>query len=239
MSHCLDLIESLSRDTTIADAYRSLQSVAEPLGCGAIAFARIRHGPGVPSVADVGAPPVLDDYFRPDGLWRSDPLTHVSRFRPSPFVVPREDLLQFGEPAAARVVYEMNEANGGTSKLVFTVPGEAGSTWLCVYGGVYAKRDLHGTMSMGRDVLALSMALVAARIAQFGARVQDPPRLSPREREVLSHLAAGRRGDAIAWRMGITLSTVDLHVANARRKLGAATREQALVEAIRYGLIVP
>jgi DNA-binding CsgD family transcriptional regulator len=39
--------------------------------------------------------------------------------------------------------------------------------------------------------------------------------------------------------MGIAVATVALHVRGARRKLGAATREQALVMALRRGLIAP
>jgi DNA-binding CsgD family transcriptional regulator len=39
--------------------------------------------------------------------------------------------------------------------------------------------------------------------------------------------------------MGIAVATVALHVRGARRKLGAATREQALIIALRRGLIEP
>jgi len=39
--------------------------------------------------------------------------------------------------------------------------------------------------------------------------------------------------------MGISVSTVELHLRKARRKLGAATREQALVKALSLGLIRP
>jgi DNA-binding CsgD family transcriptional regulator len=39
--------------------------------------------------------------------------------------------------------------------------------------------------------------------------------------------------------MGIALPTVEMHLAKARRKLGVATREQALVKALILGLICP
>jgi DNA-binding CsgD family transcriptional regulator len=66
-----------------------------------------------------------------------------------------------------------------------------------------------------------------------------PPRLSRRERECLLWLAAGLRNDRIAERLGIARATVELHLARARRKLGAATREQALAKALCFGLIEP
>jgi DNA-binding CsgD family transcriptional regulator len=63
--------------------------------------------------------------------------------------------------------------------------------------------------------------------------------LSPRERECLLWLAKGLRNDRIAERMGISNPTVEMHVAHARRKLNAATREQALAKAIALRLVSP
>ncbi len=63
--------------------------------------------------------------------------------------------------------------------------------------------------------------------------------LTERERECLLWLARGMRNDQIAERMGIRPVTVALHLANSRRKLGARTREQALVGAVQLGLVEP
>ena len=63
--------------------------------------------------------------------------------------------------------------------------------------------------------------------------------LTGRERECLLWLAKGLHNDRIAARMNIRPATVDFHMANARRKLNAPTRDQALVAAIQMGLIEP
>jgi len=63
--------------------------------------------------------------------------------------------------------------------------------------------------------------------------------LSPREQECLEWLSKGLRNARIAECMGITLPTVEMHLAKARRKLRVATREQALVKALILGLICP
>lgn len=63
------------------------------------------------------------------------------------------------------------------------------------------------------------------------------PQLSNRERDVLAHIAAGKDRTMIAFRLGISLPTVDLHLAGARRKLNAATTAQAVARACRYGLL--
>ncbi|SDH79953.1 helix-turn-helix domain-containing protein [Roseospirillum parvum] len=64
-----------------------------------------------------------------------------------------------------------------------------------------------------------------------------PPRLTPRERQCLSLLGQGLLNKAIAHELGIARVTVDVHIASARRRLGARTREQALVKALRLDLI--
>lgn len=61
--------------------------------------------------------------------------------------------------------------------------------------------------------------------------------LSDRERECLLWLSAGLRVSMIANKLSISESAVNLYIANARKKLGAKTREQALARAIIKGEI--
>jgi len=63
--------------------------------------------------------------------------------------------------------------------------------------------------------------------------------LTPREVECLEWLARGLDNHAIGAQLGISVPTVALHLSNARTKLGAATREQALVLALQKRLIKP
>lgn len=63
--------------------------------------------------------------------------------------------------------------------------------------------------------------------------------LTRRERECLLWLAKGLRNDRIADRLSIRQATVEFHLANARRKLDARTRGQAVVKAVQLGLIEP
>ena len=63
--------------------------------------------------------------------------------------------------------------------------------------------------------------------------------LTTRERECLSLLARGMRNDRIAEELDVSMVTVEFHLANARRKLNSATREQALAIAVQMGLVTP
>lgn len=61
--------------------------------------------------------------------------------------------------------------------------------------------------------------------------------LSPRELQCLSLLAEGHSNEGIAKEVGIRPPTVAMHLANARTKLKAVTREHAVALAVSRGLI--
>jgi LuxR family quorum sensing-dependent transcriptional regulator len=84
------------------------------------------------------------------------------------------------------------------------------------------------------------MALYAFdRVLHLGAGAHLEENLTPREREVLTRVALGRTTGQIASALRISGRTVNEHVVNARRKLGATTRTQAVVIALRERLIMP
>ena len=56
--------------------------------------------------------------------------------------------------------------------------------------------------------------------------------LSPREREVLAMLARGLTGEQIAERLVLSPETIRTHIRNAREKLGASTRVEAVTMAL-------
>lgn len=79
-----------------------------------------------------------------------------------------------------------------------------------------------------------------AKIQQLRTRdLASATGLTRREKEVLLWLALGQRPEQISDRLGIARVTVDFHIRSARRKLSAATREQAVANAILLGLINP
>lgn len=61
-------------------------------------------------------------------------------------------------------------------------------------------------------------------------------RLSPRQRECLAWVRMGKSSGVISEILGISVDTVEEHIAGACRKLGVRTRIQAAVEATLAGL---
>ena len=61
--------------------------------------------------------------------------------------------------------------------------------------------------------------------------------LTRREQELLQALADGLSDKATAQRLGIGIETVRTHLGNVLRKLGVSSRLQALIFAVRHGIV--
>ena len=77
---------------------------------------------------------------------------------------------------------------------------------------------------------------VAAEDARPAPPALPPRGLTPRETEVLRLLADGETNAQIARRLGLSTHTVERHVANLYRKIGARGRADATAYALRSGL---
>jgi DNA-binding NarL/FixJ family response regulator len=78
-------------------------------------------------------------------------------------------------------------------------------------------------------------AAVARRIAANGK--EKAATLTPRQREILRLLSLGLENKQIARRLGIGVHTVKTHVSRVLAKLGASSRTEAVVFALRDRLI--
>ena len=72
--------------------------------------------------------------------------------------------------------------------------------------------------------------------AQLAEHLSDEA-LTPREIDVLSHLAGGNRNRDIGERLFISEETVKVHIKHIMDKLGARDRTQAVAIAVRRGII--
>lgn len=91
----------------------------------------------------------------------------------------------------------------------------------------------------GETVIARQLTGLLARVVGSGRRSSTPEpmsELTPREREILSHLAEGRSNKAIARALAITDGTVKLHVKSILRKLRVTSRVEAAVMAVSQGM---
>jgi DNA-binding NarL/FixJ family response regulator len=61
--------------------------------------------------------------------------------------------------------------------------------------------------------------------------------LSPREIEILHLLGRGLSNKEIAAQLGVVEGTVKIHITNIFTKLGVSDRTQALIEAVKRGIV--
>lgn len=131
---------------------------------------------------------------------------------------------------------------------------DLGLVVLTMYAGdeqIFAAMDAGASAFVGKDapsssvVSAARQAAVAplsftcAGLAEAMVRrmTSGTPKLSDRERQVLDLLADGLGVTAIASKLYVSESTAKSHIAKIYDKLGAANRAQALVSAMRMGLL--
>jgi len=98
--------------------------------------------------------------------------------------------------------------------------------------------DDYLTKPVDYDVLA---ALITARLVRVARSAIWPKHVGLREREIetLTWAARGKTFAEIGEILSLSKRTVEFHLENARRKLGIATRTQALIKAATGHLIHP
>lgn len=96
-----------------------------------------------------------------------------------------------------------------------------------------------GVVAAARHAATSPSSFAANDLADAMRRRLTPtgPKLSPREMQVLTLLADGSGVAAISKQLFISESTTKTHISKVYEKLGAGNRAQALMAALRLGLI--
>lgn len=148
------------------------------------------------------------------------------------------------------VLERLTEAGVEAPVLMLTTSTEDRDLIAAIRGGAkgYLLKDLEpdelidslGKIMAGECVIAPEMTGVLARVVQGEEPVTDSDtrfaELTPREMEILCHLAEGQSNKVIARELGISNGTVKLHVRAILRKLKVRSRVEAAVLAVEEGI---
>ncbi len=148
------------------------------------------------------------------------------------------------------VLERIKEAGVETPVLMLTTSTEDRDLVAAVRAGAqgYLLKDLEpdelidslAKIMQGECVIAPEMTGVLARVVQGDEPVARPDdrfsELTPREMEILCHLAEGQSNKVIARELGISNGTVKLHVRAILRKLQVRSRVEAAVLAVEEGI---
>lgn len=168
-----------------------------------------------------------------------------------------EGLKLFAAQRPVVVVTDVRLPDGTGLDLVRTVrasDAQVGIVVLTMYAGdeqLFAALEAGASAFVAKDVPADDVvaaarnatvsprSFTAANLADALRRRMTPtgPQLSPRESEVLHLLAEGLGVAAIARMLFVSESTAKTHISKIYEKLGAANRAQAIMNAIRAGLL--
>ena len=105
--------------------------------------------------------------------------------------------------------------------------------------GLVLKSDASDAVLAGiRQAYASPRSFAASGLADALRRQKEAPiHLTPREREVLTHLVDGKSVDEVAKTLYMSRSTVKTHVGKLYDKLDVRNRASLTMEAIRLGLV--
>ncbi len=107
-----------------------------------------------------------------------------------------------------------------------------------VRGVIEAARRLHaGEQLHPPEELVEMLRLVVQERRQNRDALRAIEQLTPREIEILQALADGLEDREIAGRMYVSAGTVRTHMVSIHKKLGLNSRLQALVFAVRHGVV--
>jgi two-component system nitrate/nitrite response regulator NarL len=96
----------------------------------------------------------------------------------------------------------------------------------------------NGDNVVAKELVGSLTRMVQNKADDAPAPAEDSPfsELTPRELEILAHIAEGQSNKAIARDLDISDGTVKLHVKSILRKLGMHSRVEAAVKAVEHGL---
>jgi DNA-binding NarL/FixJ family response regulator len=193
----------------------------------------IRSGPG--AVLD------LEDDMSVVGTAGSVAEAITAYERMQPMVVVAD--LQLGDGTGLDIVRTVRKKSDTTGLIVLTMHSGDDQIFAAMQAGAsgFVGKDAPATevIKAARHAAVSPKAFVCAGLvgAMMRRRSGEVTSLTDREHDVLLLLAEGLNAAAIGGKLYLSESTTKSHIARIYQKLGAANRAQALVTAMRIGLL--
>ena len=172
----------------------------------------------------------LDHYVDQNYLVKDPVVTELSRtVKPYSWNDIREK-----RPLIKKQRFIMDEGREFGATDGFIVPIHTMSGKLSIFSPCGENPDLSSQARAALEIIGMYSyeMLKRALIQKQQDKITHEP-LTPREREVLTWVAAGKTDDEISEILSISMTTVASHVDNAKHKLNACKRTYAVVQAIR------
>jgi DNA-binding CsgD family transcriptional regulator len=230
----VDLVNDALRCRSADQVGRQFHSALQTFGVRAIYARAYGLEIGLPSQEQIYSrisPPGWETFYAERRFQDLNYLEREARGRAKPFAWSEIKLISPAERDLARALID----NGFPDGIATPCHGPHG------YLGVVSLAFERLTEVSPHDRAAIEMAslILHSRMRDLAAppSTKAPQALTPRERDCIGFIADGRSDSYIADVLGIADVTVLTHVQNAKRKLGAKTRAQAVAFCINRGLL--
>jgi len=227
-----DLIEDFDRATTADQVMGQLASALSAFGYNAFLITGVPQPPlrVEPYFLLNGWPPGFSLEYHQQNYYQDDPVATWCRRSIDPYEWSEARYNPETWPRADKV---MQLAHDFGMKKGFCVPIIRGNGFTACVTMAGDRPDFEPRAKRAMHLISLYAHAKAARLLQIDVGVRtDRKLLSRREREALSWIGAGKTSWETAAIMGVTERTVNKFVFDASRKLNAATRTHAVVNAI-------
>jgi LuxR family quorum-sensing system transcriptional regulator CciR len=240
----LDFIERCNQATSPEGIFGVFCNAAERLGYDRVALIPVtpqaRRTLGLTAVSPAVAANVPTEWVRhylANGYDVFDPVLLRTPQTEDPLIW--DELLRAAplSPKQRRVMVESRDA-GLLNGVSIPLHGPRGETYVVSLATGNA-RPTRPTDLGKLQILAVQFLISYARRLRSGACEPANVRLTDRERECLTWTARGKSAWSIGKILDVSEHTVNFHLKRSMAKLGAANRMQAVVAALRLGLILP
>ena len=228
------VLEARTREEFRAEVLRFTRSVGfETVS----AMTVVDRGPGHSEFITVdNTPQTYIDSFRDPTLGRRDPVMQHCRRNSVPIVWDQATYLKHG----AVDLWEEQAGFGYRTGIALALHMPEGRHFML---GVDREQPLprmpHELTRLVADLqlFAVHAQDTALRLFVPPEQLVDAPSLTPRELESLRWTMEGKTAWEVGSILGISERTAVLHIQNAMRKLGSVNKHQAVLKALRLGLI--
>lgn len=233
----MDFIERSKQVSSLEELGAAFQAATKSLGfdyyacVSCVEFGALPEG----SVFLADYPDDWTKYYLEQEYERTDPILQVSLKEHMPFnwdnkinhrVLTPEQTEMMGEAEDAGLLYGV------------TVPIHIVGAFPGAVNVVGDNRDIDPAAEHAIHLMSVYLHDAALRVAtQNNAQPKAVAKLTPREKECLQWVAAGKTDWEISSILSIAERTVHTHVESAKSKLGVSTRVQAVVKAFLTNLI--
>ena len=165
-------------------------------------------------------------------------LANLARWKPDVIL---QDLLMPGGIDGIETIRRTLAAMPRVRVIALTASTDEARMMAALHAGAvgYVRKDAEPeTLLAAVRAVARDKTYIDPSVSRHALRVTTPDDLTARELEVLRLLAAGRSNKEIADALAVGDETVKTHVANVLTKLEAQNRAQAIVQALKRGLVV-